>query len=188
MSSPVMSSWSVAVRGIAALLLGFFALARPGSALLALVLVFGAYALIDGILTLVSAAKENPEYGRGWLVLEGLADILIGLVTFVWPGITALALTYLIATWAIIKGIFELVGAVRLRRYIRHEWLYIVGGVVSILLGVAIFGRPLLGALAITWMLGIYGLFFGVVLLGLSFNLRRVEKAVLPEVDRRRAA
>ena len=188
MSSPVMSSGSVAVRGIAALVLGFFALTRPGSALLGLVLVFGAYALVDGILTLVSAAKENAEYGRGWLVLEGLADIFIGLATFVWPGITALALTYLIATWAIVKGIFELAGAIRLRRYIRHEWLYIIGGLVSILLGVAIFGRPILGALAITSMLGIYGLFFGVVLLGLSFNLRRVEKAVLPEEERRRAA
>jgi len=188
MSSPVMSSWSVALRGIAALVFGFFALTRPGSALLGLVLVFGAYALVDGILTLVSAAKENAEYGRGWLVLEGLADIFIGLATFVWPGITALALTYLIAIWAIIKGISELAGAIRLRRYIQHEWLYIIGGLVSILLGVAIFARPILGALAITSMLGIYGLFFGVVLLALSFNLRRVEKAVLPEVERRRAA
>src|SRR5215510_2416169 len=128
MSSPVMSSWSVALRGLAALLLGFFALRRPGSVLLGLVLVFGAYALADGVLTLVAAAKENTEYGRGWLVLEGLADIFIGIVSFVWPGITALALTYLIATWAIIKGIFELVGAIRLRKYIRREWLYIVGG------------------------------------------------------------
>ena len=188
MSSPVMSSWSVAVRGIAALVLGFFALTRPGSVLLGLVLVFGAYALVDGILTLVSAAKGNAEYGRGWLVLEGLADIFIGLATFLWPAITVLALTYLIAAWAIIKGIFELAGAVRRRTYIRHEWLYIVGGLVSILLGVMIIGRPLLGALAITSMLGIYGIFFGAVLLGLSFNLRRVEKAVLPEVERREAA
>ena len=188
MSSPVMSSWSVAVRGIIALVFGFFALTRTASMLLGLVLVFGAYALVDGIVTLVSAAKENAEYGRGWLVLEGLADIFIGLATFVWPGITALVLTYLIAAWAIIKGIFELVGAIRLRRYIRHEWLYIVGGVVSILLGVAIFARPILGALAITWMLGIYGLFFGVVMLGLSLELRGVEKAVLPKVERRRAA
>ena len=188
MSSPVMSSWSVAVRGIIALVFGFFALTRPASMLLGLVLVFGAYALVEGILTLVSAAKENPEYGRGWLVVEGLADIFVGLVTFVWPGITALVLTYLIAAWAIIKGIFELVGAIRLRRYIRHEWLYIVGGLVSILLGLAIFGRPMFGALAITSLLGIYGVFFGVVLLGESFNLRRVEKAGLPEVERRRAA
>jgi uncharacterized membrane protein HdeD (DUF308 family) len=183
-----MSSWSVALRGIAALIFGFFALRRPGAVLLGLVLVFGAYALVDGILTLISAAKENVEYGRGWLVLEGLVDIFIGLATFVWPGITVLVLTYLIAAWAIVRGTFELVGAIRLRRYIRHEWLYIVGGVISILLGVAIFGRPLLGALAITWMLGIYGLLFGAVLLGLSFDLRRVERAVLPQIDRRRAA
>jgi uncharacterized membrane protein HdeD (DUF308 family) len=188
MSSPVMSSGSVALRGIAALVLGFFALRWPGSMLLGLILVFGAYALVDGVLALVSAAKGNAEYGRGWLVLEGLADIFVGLATFAWPGITLLALTYLIATWAIIKGIFALAGAIRLRRYIRHEWLYILGGLVSILLGVAIFGRPILGALAITSMLGIYGVFFGIVLLGLSFSLRRVEKAVLPEVERRRAA
>jgi uncharacterized membrane protein HdeD (DUF308 family) len=188
MSSPVMSSWSVALRGIAALVFGLLALARPGSVLIGLVLVFGAYALVDGVLTLVSAAKEHAEYGRGWLVLEGVADIFIGLVALVWPGITALALTYLIAAWAIIKGIFEIVGAVRLRKYIRREWLYIVGGLVSILLGVAIFARPISGALALTWMLGIYGVFFGVVLLGLSFNLRRVEKAVIPEEEERRRA
>jgi uncharacterized membrane protein HdeD (DUF308 family) len=188
MSSPVMSSGSVALRGIAALALGFFALIRPGSVLMALVLLFGAYALVDGVLALVSAAKGNSEYGRGWLVLEGLVDIVIGLATFVWPGITMLALTFLIATWAIIKGIFELVGAVRLRKYIRHEWLYIVGGLVSILFGVALIGRPVLGALAITWMLGIYGLIFGAVMLGLSFNLRKVERSALPEIERRRAA
>src|SRR5262245_53240247 len=87
MSSPVMSSWSVALRGLAALALGVFALGRPRSVILGVVLVFGAYALVDGILTLISAAKEDAEYGRGWLVLEGLADIFIGLVTLAWPGI-----------------------------------------------------------------------------------------------------
>src|SRR5262249_21597138 len=116
MSSPVMSSGSVAGRGIAALVLGVFALIWPGAVLLGLAFLFGGYALVDGILTLVSAAKEHKEYGRGWLVLEGLLDILIGLAAFAWPGITILALTYLIATWAIIKGLFELVGAVRLRK------------------------------------------------------------------------
>jgi len=178
----------MALRGIAALVLGFFALARPGSVLLGLVLLFGIYVLVDGILTLVSAAKERAEYGRGWLVLEGVVDILIGLATFAWPGKTMLALTYLIAVWAIIKGIFELSGAVRLRKYIRHEWLYIVGGLLSILLGLAIIGRPTQGALAITWLLGIYGVFFGAVLLGLSFNLRKMEKTAFPEEERRRAA
>jgi uncharacterized membrane protein HdeD (DUF308 family) len=183
-----MSSWSVALRGIVALIFGFLALRRPASMLFGLILVFGAYALVDGILTLVAAAKEHPEYGRGWLVLEGLATIFIGIATFVWPGITALALAYLIGTWAIIKGIFEIGGAIRLRKYVRHEWLYIIGGLISIVLGIAIFSRPLVGALAITALLGIYGLFFGVVLLALSFNLRRVEKAFLPEIDQRRAA
>jgi uncharacterized membrane protein HdeD (DUF308 family) len=183
-----MSSGSVALRGIAALVFGFFALTRPSSVLVGLVLLFGVYLLVDGILTLVSAAKGHAEYGRGWLVLEGVADIVIGLATFVWPGITMVALAYLIAIWAIVKGTLELVGAVRLRKYIRHEWLYILGGLVSILLGVAIFGRPILGALTITWLLGIYGVFFGAVLLGLSFNLRKMEKTALPEVERRRAA
>jgi uncharacterized membrane protein HdeD (DUF308 family) len=183
-----MSSGSVALRGIAALIFGFFALARPGHVLVGLIIVFGAYAIVDGILALVSAARENAEYGRGWLVLEGLTGIVIGLATFVWPGITALVLTYLIAAWAIVRGILEISGAIRLRKYIRHEWLYIVGGVVSILLGFFIIGRPISGALAITWLLGIYGLIFGVDLLGLSFNLRKVEKAVFPEVEHRRAA
>src|SRR5262249_36096416 len=114
MSSPVMSSGNVAVRGIIALVFGFFALFRPGSMLLGVLLVFGAYAVVDGILTLVSAAKEHAEYGRGWLVLEGLADIFVGIAVFLLPGITTLAVGYLIGSWAIIKGIFEILGAIRL--------------------------------------------------------------------------
>jgi uncharacterized membrane protein HdeD (DUF308 family) len=190
MLSPVMSSWSVAVRGIAALVFGLIALFLPGPALFALVFLFGAYALADGIFALVSAVREDPEYGRGWLVLEGIVGIIVGLATFAWPGITAVALTYLIAAWAIVTGILEIAGAIRLRRYIRHEWLYILGGALSVLLGVLIMGRPLIGALTLTWMLGVYGIFFGAMLLGLSFNLRKLERsaAIPPEEEQRRAA
>src|SRR5262245_19973062 len=131
---PVMSSRSAALRGFAALILGFLALARPGSVIVGFVLLFGAYVLVDGVLALAAAAKKNVD-GRGWLVLEGFTDIVVGLVALVWPGITALAFSYLIAAWAIIRGLFEIAGAIRLRRHIRREWLYIVGGLVSILLG-----------------------------------------------------
>lgn len=187
--SPVMSSWSVALRGIAALVFGFLAIALPGPVLLGLVLLFGAYALASGVLALVSAVKEKAEYGRGWRVLEGVAGIALGIVTFVWPGITALTLTYLIAAWAIVTGIFEVVGAIRLRKYIKHEWLYMLGGVLSVVVGVLIIGRPLTGALAITWVLGVYGILFGSLLLGLSISLRRMERRQIPpRAEERRAA
>jgi uncharacterized membrane protein HdeD (DUF308 family) len=186
--SPVMSSWSVALRGIAALVFGFLALTVPGPVLMGLVLLFGAYALVGGILALVSAVKEKAEYGRGWRVLEGLAGIALGIMTFAWPGITALSLTYVIAAWAIVTGIFEFAGAIRLRKYIKHEWLYMLGGVLSVVLGVLIIGRPLAGALAITWMLGLYGILFGSVLLGLSFSLRKVERSQIPPREEERRA
>src|SRR5215813_15064654 len=189
MELPVMSSRSVALRGIVAVLLGIIAMLMPGPVLVSLVALFGAYALVSGILALVSAVKHHAEYGRGWVVLEGIVGILIGLATFAWPGKTLLVLTYLIAAWAIMTGIFEIVGAIRMRKYIKREWLYMLGGVVSVLFGIVVFNRPVAGALALTWVLGLYGLIFGAVLLGLSFNLRKLELGRVPaDEERRRAA
>ena len=183
-----MGSRSIAIRGIVALGLGLIALLLHAQALAGLVSLFGAYALVAGILALVSAAKHNAEYGRRWMVLEGIAGILIGLATFASPGITLHALTYLIATWAIITGIFEIVGAIRMRKYITYAWLYKLAGVLSVLFGLQFIGLQLADPSAVTWLLGIYGLLFGAVLLGLSFNLRKLERRVVSADGRRRAA
>jgi uncharacterized membrane protein HdeD (DUF308 family) len=188
MESPVMSSRSVAIRSIVALGLGLIALLRHDQALVNLVSLFGAYALVAGILALVSAAKHNAEYGRRWMVLEGIAGILIGLATFARPGITLHALTYLIATWAIMTGIFEIVGGIRMRKHIKRAWLYQLAGILSVFFGIQVIGLPLAGASAVTWLLGFYGLLFGIVLLGLSFKLRNLERNDVSNEERRRAA
>jgi uncharacterized membrane protein HdeD (DUF308 family) len=188
MELTVMSSRSVAVRAIVALGLGLFALLLHDQASVSLVSLFGAYALIAGVLALVSAAKHNREYGRRWIVLEAIAGILIGLETFAMQGITLHALTYLIATWAIMTGVFQIVAGTRMRKHIKRAWLYRLAGILSVFFGIQLIGLPLAGASAVTWSLGFYGLLFGVLLLGLSFRLRYLEKKDVSYEERRRAA
>jgi len=177
MWSPVMSSRSLVIRGIAALVFGAIALLLPAEMLLGLVILFGAYALVTGVSALIAAMKRNVD-GRGWLLIEGLAGVAAGLITFVWPGLTALSLTYIIAAWAVVTGVLEIAGSIRLRRYIRNEWMYLVGGALSVIFGVLVMMRPLAGAIAITWLLGVYGILFGALLLALSGQVRQVERSI----------
>jgi uncharacterized membrane protein HdeD (DUF308 family) len=140
-------------------------------------LLFGAYALVDGVSTLIAlfrgrVADDSP---RWTLALEGAVGIGIGIITFVWPGITTLALLFLIAARAFILGVLHLVASVRLRRVIDNEWLLVLAGVVSIAFALAVVIAPGAGALAITWLIGWYALFWGALLLGLSWKARRVE-------------
>ncbi len=165
--------WALALRGLLAVLFGLGALIWPGITLFVLVLLFGAYALVDGIFSLVAAVRGGQSNERWWmLVLEGIAGIGAGLITFFWPGISALALLYLIAAWAVITGILEIAAAIRLRKEIEGEWLLALGGVASVIFGVLLFIWPGSGALAVTWMIGIYALIFGVMLITLGFRLR----------------
>src|SRR5512139_2152735 len=121
--------WTFAVRGVVAVIFGVLALIWPGQALQALVLVFGAYALVDGIFAIFAGIAARGYFDRWWAVLlEGVAGIVIGLLTFFWPSITAFVLLYFIAAWALITGIFEIVTAIQLRREITGEWMYILGG------------------------------------------------------------
>jgi uncharacterized membrane protein HdeD (DUF308 family) len=152
--------WALALRGLAAILFGIAALVVPHIALVVLIALFGAYALVDGIFAIVSAVRAAERHMRWWpLLVEGLAGIVIGVLTFVWPGLTALVLLYFIASWAIVTGVFEILAAVRLRREITGEWLLGLTGVLS-------------GALTVVWLIGIYALVFGVVLVGLALRLR----------------
>src|SRR6185312_6734764 len=130
--------WVLAVRGGAAVLFGLLALIWPGITVLALVLLFGAYALVDGVLALYTALADRPaaQGRRGWLALEGVAGVLAAIGAFVWPGITALVLLYLIAAWALVTGVAEILTAIRLRREIEGEWLMILSGPLSIVFGV----------------------------------------------------
>jgi uncharacterized membrane protein HdeD (DUF308 family) len=165
--------WIVALRGVLAVLFGVMALLWPGITIASLVLLFGAYALVDGVFAVVGGFSMAGQRERWWvMVLEGIAGILIGLIAFFWPGITTLVLLYFIATWAIVTGIFEVIAAIRLRREIEGEWLMALAGIASILLGVFLILQPAAGAIGLIWWIGSLSIVFGVLLIILSFRLR----------------
>ena len=165
--------WMLLLRGIAAIIFGGLALSWPGMTLLTLVLFYGAYALIDGVLAIVAAITGGTLLPRWWLAVVGLLGIAAGILTFMMPGLTTIVLLYLIAGWAIATGVFQIVGAIRLRKEIDNEWFLILAGIVSVLFGVGMFVAPGAGALALVTVIGIYALFFGVLLVALSFRLKK---------------
>ena len=170
--------WSLVIRGVVAIILGIVAFVWPGITLAALVILFGAYALVDGLVSFIGAWKASRAHERwGVLVLEGIAGIVAAVITILWPGITAFVLVVLMAAWALVTGAFEIAAAVRLRKHISGEWLLALSGVVSILFGFLMISFPLAGALAIAYMVGIYALVFGVLLVALGFRLRSWAKS-----------
>jgi uncharacterized membrane protein HdeD (DUF308 family) len=166
--------WALALRGLAAILFGILAFAWPAITLFVLVIFFGAYMLVDGIFAIVAAVRAAGEEARWWLLLvEGILGVVAGLVAFFWPGLTALALLYLIAAWAIVTGIMEIVGAIRLRQEMVGEWALILGGALSVLFGVLLVAIPArAGLLSLTWLIGAYAVAFGVLLVILAFRVR----------------
>jgi uncharacterized membrane protein HdeD (DUF308 family) len=180
----------LAGRGVAAVLFGLLTLVWPSITLTALVLLFGAYALIDGAMILAATLRGEPEARgeRGWLIVEGVSGIAAGLATFVWPHITALVLLYLIAAWAVVTGVLELATAVRLRRTLRQEWLLVLAGVTSVLFGTLLVIFPGSGALAITWLIGWYALVTGSLELALAYRLHKLESSLEPRAGQARHA
>jgi uncharacterized membrane protein HdeD (DUF308 family) len=171
----------VMLRGAAALLFGLLAFAWPGLTLGILVIVWGAYALADGVLALIAACRVRHRGRPFWsLLIVGLLGLAAGVVTFLWPGMTALVLLLCIAVWAIIMGIFQISAAIRLRQMIENEWLLGLSGVLSVLFGILMFLQPGAGALAVIWLVAAYAVVFGVLLLGLGFRLKRHAARVAP--------
>ncbi len=168
-------SWrSLAFRGAIALVFGLTALLWPGITLVMLVLLFGVYALFDGIVTVVLGTR-NLAREHGWVVfLEGCAGVGLGLAVLLWTRVAAGLLVVLIALWAIGTGVLELIAAVRLRRELPEEVLLGIAGVVSVLLGLAILVRPSAGAIALVVLLGSYALIFGTSMLLQALRLRRI--------------
>jgi uncharacterized membrane protein HdeD (DUF308 family) len=166
--------WVLALRGLAAILFGILAFAWPGITLFVLIIFFGAYMLVDGIFAIVAAVRAAGEEARwGLMLLEGILGVVVGLVAFFWPGLTALALLYLIAAWAIVTGIMEIVEAIRLRQEIVGEWALILGGALSVLFGVLLVVIPArAGLLSLTWLIGVYAVAFGVLQVILAFRVR----------------
>src|SRR5438270_6837680 len=165
--------WLLALRGLIAVLFGLLAFIWPGVTLLTLIWLFGAFALMNGFLSLVLAAKTPKGYPKlGSLILGGLLGILAGLLAFIMPGITALGLLILIAAWAIATGIMELVAAVKLRKIISNEWLLVLAGIASVVFGVLLLFQPAAGALALIWLIGAWAFVFGILLMILAFRMR----------------
>jgi uncharacterized membrane protein HdeD (DUF308 family) len=165
--------WALLLRGLIAILFGLLVWLRPGISLAALVFLFGIYALADGFLGVWTAIAGDKQQEHWWvLLLWGLVGIGVGIMTFAAPGITAVALLFYIAIWAIATGFMQIVAAVRLRREIQGEWLLVLGGLASVLFGVVLMARPIMGALAVLWLIGTYAVIFGIVLVVLAFRVR----------------
>ncbi|HET9373865.1 MAG TPA: HdeD family acid-resistance protein [Chthoniobacterales bacterium] len=163
--------WALALRGLFAVMFGLLTFFIPGITLLALVLLFGVYALLDGIFDIVSAFRSSTHHWA--FVVEGIVGIIVGILTLIWPGITGMVLLYLIAFWAIFTGVLEIVAGIRLRAAIANEVLLILMGILSLLFGLLIIIFPGAGALAIAFWIGAYALIFGIMLIALAFRLRR---------------
>ena len=162
--------WALALRGFVAVLFGLLTFFLPGITLVTLILLFGAYALADGVFNVVAFFRVASHHWA--LLIEGLIGIIAGILTFVWPAITALALLYVIAFWAIFTGVFEIIAGIRLRKVITNEWLLLLMGTLSFLFGLFILIAPGVGVLAIVLWIGAYALVFGIFLLALAFRLR----------------
>jgi uncharacterized membrane protein HdeD (DUF308 family) len=173
--------WLFLVRGIAAVVFGILAIVLPGITLTALAILFGIYALVDAAGSFASAFQHREDAGhRALHVLEGLVALAVGAIAIVWPGITALALVVLIGIWAVATGIAEIAAAIRLRRVITNEWLLGLSGALSIAAGVVVFVWPNAGAVAISWVIGIYAIVFGIVLIWFGVRLRSMHSTGEP--------
>jgi uncharacterized membrane protein HdeD (DUF308 family) len=165
--------WALALRGAVAILFGIAAFLRPDIALEALILLFGAYALVDGVFSIVGVFGGTRMGTPRWLLfVEGVVGVLVGLIAFMLPGLTAVALLYLVAAWAVITGIAEAATAIRLRQEIQGEWALILGGALSVLFGIILAVLPAVGILSLIWLIGFYAVAFGVLLLITAFRVR----------------
>jgi uncharacterized membrane protein HdeD (DUF308 family) len=164
--------WAVALRGVFAIIFALIAFFLPGATLLSLALFFSAYMLVDGVFGIVSGVRAASNHQRwGLLVLEGILNILVGVIAFLMPGLTVLFFVTMVAVWSLITGVLMIVAAFKLNPAYGRGWL-IVSGLVSVLFGVALLVAPLVGAVVLTWWLGAYALAFGVSLLVLAFKLK----------------
>jgi len=171
--------WHFVLRGLFAIAFGVIALVWPGATLMSLMILFGAFALANGVVAVVTGIASARFDDRWWAVLlSGIAGVIFGVLTFLWPGMTALALLYLIAAWAVVTGVFEIAGAIRLRKAIHGEWVLLVSGIISTLLGLVLFAYPGAGVLSMIWLIGAYAIPFGILLIVLGFRLRGLTKEI----------
>ena len=166
----------LALRGVGALVFGGLTLVWPGLTLDVLVLLWGAYALFDGVSVLIAVAANDPAVRphRPLRIISGVAGIAAGILTFVWPSITALALLYVIAAWATVAGAMEIAMAIRHREAARHRWLVGLSGVLLVAFAIVLVAAPVAGALAITWVIGWWAVVFGALLVAAAWRAREI--------------
>ena len=169
--------WVLLLRGVLAVAFGVLTWFRPEISLASLVLFFGVYAFSDGVLGVWMAVSGRKEHEHWWiLLLWGIVGIGAGLLAFAAPGITALVLLFYIAVWAISTGVLEIAAAIRLRKEIEGEWWLILCGLTSVVFGCILLVRPGEGALALLWMIAVFSVLFGVLLVLLAFRMRKFAK------------
>lgn len=172
--------WLLLLRGIASILFGVAAFVWPGLTVLALTLLYGAFAMADGLLSLGAAltGRGDKAMPTWWLVLIGLLGIAAGVVAFLWPGLTAFALVIIIGAWAVTIGVLEIIGAIWLRNEIENEWLLIAAGTLSVLFGLALLLKPGAGALALAWTIGAFAILAGILLVAFALRLKRIHEQI----------
>jgi uncharacterized membrane protein HdeD (DUF308 family) len=171
--------WMVLLRGIAAILFGILAISWPDLAVGIFVALFGAYALVDGVFAII-AAFQGDDRDRLWHIATGALGIIVGLIAWIYPGLTALSLLYFIGAWAVVTGVMEIITGIRLRKQITNEFWLILGGVLSVLFGILCWLSPRDSALALTVVIGIYAIIFGAILVIFSLRLRSLKDRETP--------
>ena len=169
--------WLFLLRGIVAIIFGVLAFMWPGITLFTLIWLWGAFAVIDGVLALINAFMGGGTTSRWWLVLIGVVGIAAGIVAFEQPLLTAVVLLYFFAGWAIALGVFQIIGAIQLRKQIDNEWTLILSGVVSVLFGILLIATPGAGLIGFIWVIAAYAIVFGVLLIGFAFRLKKHQNA-----------
>lgn len=180
MLDPLARNWGlILLRGVLAILFGALTFAWPGLTLFTLILLYGAFALVDGIFALIAALSKGAPAPRWWLVLVGLLGIAAGVVTLLWPGLTGIVLLYLIAGWAIASGAFQIAGAIRLRKEIEDEWLLGLNGLLSVVFGLLILAFPGAGALGIAFGIAAFAILSGIVQIIFALRLRKMAQVTI---------
>lgn len=166
--------WVFLLRGLLAVIFGVLALVWPEITLITLVILFGGFVLLEGILNLLIGIVSSETNRRWWVTLiEGILGIGVAVLTFVWPNLTAVVLLYFIAAWALITGILEIMTAIRLRRMLEREWVMILNGAISIIFALLLFIFPGESAISLVWLFGVFVIIIGILLIILGFRLRK---------------
>jgi uncharacterized membrane protein HdeD (DUF308 family) len=176
-ANPLVSIWSVhwqdmLLRGVIAILFGLLVFFWPGITVSVLVLLFGAFAFIDGVILVLQSVTGHQRAARWWArLVQGLISISAGILVFIWPGITLIAVVYIIAFYAILGGTLQIVSAIEMRKVIKGELLLIVSGILSVIIGVLLALQPLIGALALAQVIGIFAIAYGIMVAALGLRL-----------------